>query len=76
MIGDILNNYSQHRMEIKYMSTLGNLCIPLQHGPLQLLISQYMGEKPAPSTAIRISRQIITKLLSRVVMRVTHVNDT
>jgi len=63
-------------MEIKYMSTLGKLLIPRQHGPLQLLITRYTEEKPAPSTAIRISRQIITKLLSRAVMRVTHVNDT
>ena len=73
--GDILNNHSQRRMEIKYMSTLGKLLIPLQHGPLQLQITRYTEEKPAPSIAIRISRQIITKLLSIAVMRVTHVID-
>jgi hypothetical protein len=73
--GDILSNLSQQRMVIEYMSTLGKLLTPLQDGPLQLLITRYTEEKPVPSTAIRISRQIITKLLSRVVMRATHVID-
>ena len=73
--GDILSNHSWHRMEIKYMFTLGNLFIPLQYGPPQLLITEYTGEKPASFIALHILRQIITKRLSRAVMRATHVID-
>jgi len=57
------------------MFTLGKLLIPLQYGPPQSLITEYMGEKPASFIALHILKQIITKLLSRAVMRVTHVID-
>jgi len=72
--GDILGKHSWHRMEIKYMFILGKLFTSLRYGPLQLVITRYIEEKPAPTTAIHILRQVII-LLSKAVMRVTHVID-